>query len=474
MTNRHGLIAGATGTGKTRTLQLIAEQLSAAGVSVFAADVKGDLSGLVDAGRRRRPGGEARRRSSASRSRPRAIPVEYLALGGIGPGVPVRATVSDFGPRLLAKVLDVERDAGAEPRARLPLRRPEGAAAARPLRPARAAHLPRLRRGQGRAARASAGSSSQTVGVLLRALVGPRGRRRQRVLRRAAVRRQRPAAHGTGRPRRHLVPRAAGGAGQAEALLDRADVAARRALRGAARGRRPRQAEARASSSTRRTCSSTARARRSSSRSTQTVRLIRSKGVGVFFITQTPKDIDADVLAQLGNRVQHALRAFTPDDAKALKATVRTFPKSDFYDLEELLQQLGIGEAAVTILSENGVPTPVVHTKLRPPRSRMGPADDVDGGREGVAALREVRRRESTRRARARCSPRGSQQARGSRGRRPSTRARAQEGGEGRGRRRGRDRRLPQLERGQAGPARSRPRSLRDAEEAPLSGRSAL
>jgi DNA helicase HerA-like ATPase len=111
----------------------------------------------------------------------------------------------------------------------------------------------------------------------------------------------------------------------------------------------------------------------------QTVRLIRSKGVGVFFVTQTPKDVDGDVLAQLGNRVQHALRAFTPDDAKALKATVSTFPKSDFYDLSELLTQLGIGEAAVTILSESGVPTPVVHTKIRAPESRMAPADDVEG-----------------------------------------------------------------------------------------------
>ena len=111
----------------------------------------------------------------------------------------------------------------------------------------------------------------------------------------------------------------------------------------------------------------------------QTVRLIRSKGVGVFFVTQTPKDIPADVLGQLGNRVQHALRAFTPDDAKALRATVRTFPKSDAYDLEELLTQLGTGEAAVTILSESGVPTPVVHTRMRPPLSRMGPADDVAG-----------------------------------------------------------------------------------------------
>ena len=85
------------------------------------------------------------------------------------------------------------------------------------------------------------------------------------------------------------------------------------------------------------------------------------------------------MLAQLGNRVQHALRAFTPDDAKALTATVRTFPRSDFYDIEELLRQLGIGEAAVTILNENGVPTPVVHTQIRAPRSKMAPAADVDG-----------------------------------------------------------------------------------------------
>ena len=111
---------------------------------------------------------------------------------------------------------------------------------------------------------------------------------------------------------------------------------------------------------------------------TQTVRLIRSKGVGVFFCTQVPKDIHEDVLGQLGNRIQHALRAFTPDDATALRAAVRTYPKSEFYDLEQLLTQLGIGEAAVTILSESGVPTPVVHARLQPPLSRMGPTDDVD------------------------------------------------------------------------------------------------
>ncbi|MFF5004486.1 helicase HerA-like domain-containing protein [Streptomyces phaeochromogenes] len=107
---------------------------------------------------------------------------------------------------------------------------------------------------------------------------------------------------------------------------------------------------------------------------TQTVRLIRSKGVGVFCVTQTPKDVPGDVLAQLGNRVQHALRAFTPDDQKALRSTVKTFPNSP-YDLEEVLTALGTGEAVVTVLSEKGAPTPVAATRLRAPESLMGPVD---------------------------------------------------------------------------------------------------
>src|SRR6201999_12340 len=87
----------------------------------------------------------------------------------------------------------------------------------------------------------------------------------------------------------------------------------------------------------------------------------------------------SEILGQLGNRVQHALRAFTPEDAKALKATVSTFPKSPFYDMETLLTGMGIGDAAVTILSESGVPTPVVHTRMTPPASKMGPASDIEG-----------------------------------------------------------------------------------------------
>ena len=104
------------------------------------------------------------------------------------------------------------------------------------------------------------------------------------------------------------------------------------------------------------------------------MRLIRSKGVGVFFVAQTPKDVPGDVLAQLGNRVQHALRAYTPDDAKALKATVSTFPETT-YDLGELLQQLGTGEAVITVLSEKGAPTPVAWTRLRAPQALMAEAD---------------------------------------------------------------------------------------------------
>ena len=100
--------------------------------------------------------------------------------------------------------------------------------------------------------------------------------------------------------------------------------------------------------------------------------------MGVFFLTQQPTDLSEEVLAQLGLRIQHALRAFTPADAKKLRATVSTYPVSDFYDVEELLTSVGIGEAAVTLLSEQGVPTPVVHCRMVAPASRMDPADDVE------------------------------------------------------------------------------------------------
>ncbi len=110
----------------------------------------------------------------------------------------------------------------------------------------------------------------------------------------------------------------------------------------------------------------------------QVIRLIRSKGVGVFFCTQTTADIPESVLGQLGNRVQHALRAFTPNDVDALKKTVKTYPKSDFYEIDTILTQLGIGQALITVLNEKGIPTEVVATHLSPPKSVMGPLSNSD------------------------------------------------------------------------------------------------
>jgi len=375
MANRHGLIAGATGTGKTRTLQVLAEQLSAAGVPVFVADVKGDVSGLSTPGPTDGPAAK-RAADLGIPFTPNGFPIEYLSLGGIGPGIPVRATVSDFGPQLLAKILEAnetqEQSLGLVSRYAdtkgLPLL---------DLSDLRAL-LTFLDSDAGRAELAGIGGlSSQTVGVLLRALVGledgggtelfgepqldvkdllrtaPDGRGIISCLELPAVQ-DKPKLFSTALM--WLL------AELFEELPEVGDI------------EKPKlcfffdEAHLLFDGATKGFVESV----------TQTVRLIRSKGVGVYFITQTPKDIPEDILGQLGNRVQHALRAFTPDDAKALSATVKTFPKSPFYDLEQLLTQLGIGEAAVTILSENGVPTPVVHTRLRPPVSRMGPADDVD------------------------------------------------------------------------------------------------
>jgi uncharacterized protein len=376
MMNRHGLIAGATGTGKTRSLQIIAEQLSAAGVAVFAADVKGDLSGLAVPGS---DDGPAKKRANelGIEWTPAGFPVEYLSLGGIGPGVPVRATVSDFGPLLLAKVLGSNQT--------------QEQSLALVFHYADSKGLPLLDLSDVRALltyldsdagkdelRGIGGLSPQTVGVLLRSLVSleegggteffgepqldiadlvrtaPDGRGIVSCLELPAVQ-DRPGLWSTvlmwvvaelfetlPEVGDRDQPKLVFFLDEAHLLFEGASKAFFESV-------------------------------------TQTVRLIRSKGVGVFFVTQTPKDIPADVLGQLGNRVQHALRAFTPDDAKALRASVRTYPRSDFYDLEELLTQLGTGEAAVTILSESGVPTPVVHTRMRPPHARMGPADDVDG-----------------------------------------------------------------------------------------------
>src|SRR6478735_4539221 len=371
MLNRHGLVAGATGTGKTKTLQLMAEQISAAGVPVFAADVKGDLSGIASPGQ---PNDKllARTQKIGQNWQPKACPTEFFALGGQGNGAPLRAAMSSFGPVLLSKVLSLnevqESSLGLvfhyADQAGLPLL---------DLKDLRAV-LTHLTSDEGKAELKNIGGlSASTIGVILRTLINFADQGAEaffgepefdtadllRVTRdgRGVVSllelpnlQDRPALFST-----FLMwlladlfhdlpevgdadkPRLVFFFDEAHLLFADASKAFLQAI-------------------------------------AQTVRLIRSKGVGIFFVTQTPKDVPDDVLAQLGSRVQHQLRAHTPNDAKALKATVATYPNSA-YALTEVLQGLGIGEAIVTVLNPNGAPTPVAWTRMRAPEASMNPMD---------------------------------------------------------------------------------------------------
>jgi DNA helicase HerA-like ATPase len=368
MLNRHGLIAGATGTGKTKTLQLMAEQLSRAGVPVFLADVKGDLAGIASAGASS-PAVEARARQTGFGWQPAACPVELLSLSG-RLGAQLRATVSSFGPLALTKVLGLNDTQSSVltlvfkycDDKKLPLL---------DFADLRAVLVYLTGDGAGELAEYG-GISKATVGVLLREMVGleqqgagtffgepeldlddllavgPDGRGRVSLLELADVQ-DRPALWSTfmmwmlaelyyelpevgDLPKPKLV-----------FFFDEAHLLFKGASKAFVE-----QVE-------------------------QVVRLVRSKGVGIFFVTQNPKDVPPAILGQLGNRVQHALRAFTPEDDKALRAAARTFPKTSFYDIEETLTTLGIGEALVSVLTANGAPTPPFVTHLIPPGSRMGP-----------------------------------------------------------------------------------------------------
>ncbi|MGO2541220.1 MAG: helicase HerA-like domain-containing protein [Specibacter sp.] len=372
MMNRHGLVAGATGTGKTVTLHMIAEQLSTAGVPVFMADIKGDLTGLATAAE----GNDkltARTQALGQQWESKAFPVEFLALGGNGNGVPVRATITSFGPILLARVLDLNETQESSLQLVFHYADTKGLELY-DLKDLRAV-IQFLSSDEGKDdLKELGGLSKATAGVILRNLItldaqgmgeffgmpefdtaellrmAPDGRGVITCLELPSIQdkpllfstflmwlladlfRELPEVGDVDKPKLVFF------FDEAHLLFNGASKAFLNAI-------------------------------------TQTVRLIRSKGVGIFFVTQTPKDVPGDVLAQLANRVQHALRAFTPDDAKALKATVSTFPTSG-YDLEDVLTSAGIGEAVVTVMNENGAPTPVALTRLRAPGSVMGPSAD--------------------------------------------------------------------------------------------------
>jgi DNA helicase HerA-like ATPase len=369
--NRHGLVAGATGTGKTKTLQVMAEQLSSAGVPVFLADIKGDVSGMAVAGA---PNDKLmeRTKSVGQEWQPQAFPTEFYALGGHGTGIPIRATITSFGPILLSKVLDLSDVQSSSLNLIFHFADNNGL----PLLDIKDLRsvIQYLVSDEGSAQLQSLGGLSKvTAGVLLRQLVafsdaGADDFFGEPEFDTADLLRTTP--DGKGMCSILELP----GVVQQPALFSSflmwllADLF--QDLPEVGDLDKPKlvfffdEAHLLFKDASKQFLESI----------TQTVRLIRSKGVGVFFVTQTPKDVHADVLAQLGNRVQHALRAYTPDDAKALKATASTFPHS-VYDLEEVLTQLGTGEAIVTVLSEKGAPTPVAWTRLDAPQSLMAAAD---------------------------------------------------------------------------------------------------
>ncbi|HVQ97313.1 MAG TPA: helicase HerA-like domain-containing protein, partial [Mycobacterium sp.] len=371
--NRHGLVAGATGTGKTKTLQLIAEQLSAAGVPVLMADVKGDLSGLSRAAQSSDKI-TTRAKETGDIWEPSAFPAEFLSLGTKGIGVPVRATIASFGPILLSKVLGLNstqestlglifhwaQDQHYELLNLADLREV----------------ISHLTSDEGKAELKSLGGvSAQTAGVILRALVNLEAEGADTFF---------------GEPEldpNDLLRVDDKGRGTIS-LLELGDQATRpvlfstflmwvlsnlfKNLKEVGDVDKPKLVFFFDEAHLLFTDASKAFLEQVE----QTVKLIRSRGVGVFFCTQLPTDVPNDVLSQLGARIQHALRAFTPDDQKALTKTVRTYPKTDVYDLASALTSLGIGEAVVTVLSERGAPTPVAWTKLRSPRSLMAAIGD--------------------------------------------------------------------------------------------------
>ncbi|MGQ0620197.1 MAG: helicase HerA-like domain-containing protein [Panacagrimonas sp.] len=366
--NRHGLIAGATGTGKTITLQVLAEGFSDLGVPVFAADIKGDLSGIALAGEAKPKLAERAVQIGLSGYAPQAYPTVFWDVFG-EQGHPVRGTVSDMGPTLLARLLDLSdvqeavlmlvfKYADDQGLALLDLKDLRAvlqhvAENAKQLGPEYgligAASVGAIQRGliglEQEGGAAFFGEPALELADLMRTDLTGRGLinvlaadklyQRPRLYAMfllwllAELFEELPEAGDLDRPKlvfffdeAHLLFKDA-----PRALVDKVE---------------------------------------------QVVRLIRSKGVGVYFVTQNPLDLPETVLGQLGNRVQHALRAFTPRDQKAVRAAAETFRSNPKLDVEEAITQLGVGEALVSTLMEGGVPGIVEKTLIRPPRSRIG------------------------------------------------------------------------------------------------------
>ena len=369
MMNRHGLIAGATGTGKTRTLQLMAEQLSDAGVPVFMLDVKGDLSGLAEPGKTNDALIE-RGNAVGIPFQPSGFPIELFSLSG-NLGAPMRVTVEDFGPVLLARILDLnDTQAGVlsaifkyADDTQLPI------VDFQDLKKL----LSYLSDGPG------ADEVKNDYGKISTASANT-------ILRKIVAIEQQGLAHIFGEKEFDIQDLFGKVDGKGViTLLNISDIQDQpllfstfllsllaqlfKKLPEVGDLDKPKLVfffdEAHLLFN--------GASKAFLTQIEQIVRLIRSKGVGVFFCTQAATDIPESVLGQLGNRIQHALRAFTPNDADNLRKTVKTYPTSNFYEIDKVLTALGTGQALVTVLNDKGIPTEVVATHLVPARAVMGP-----------------------------------------------------------------------------------------------------
>ena len=372
--NRHGLIAGATGTGKTKTLQVLAENLSDKGIPVLLMDIKGDLSGLAQPS----PGHAKIDERHAKIGLPfeaKSFPIEVLTLSEQD-GVRLRATVSEFGPVLLSRILDLSDaqsgvvsvifkycDDNKMPlldlkdfKKILQFSTQEGkdefeAEYGRISTASTGAILRKVVELEQQGAELFFGETSFEVDDLLR--IDENGRGYINIIRLTDIQ-DRPKLFST-----FMLSLLAeiystfpeqGDSGQPELVLfiDEAHLIFNEASKALLN-----QIES-------------------------IVKLIRSKGVGIYFVTQNPTDVPEAVLSQLGLKVQHALRAFTANDRKAIKLTAQNYPDTDYYDTADVLTSLGIGEALVSALDEKGRPTPLAATMMRAPMSRMDVLTDSE------------------------------------------------------------------------------------------------
>ena len=376
MLNRHGLIAGATGTGKTKTLQVLSEGLSDAGIPVLMMDIKGDLSGIAAQGTVNEKITDRCAKLGLD-YKPAAYPTELLTLSQ-QKGVRLRATVSEFGPVLLSKILGLNDTQGGFVAmifkycddAKLPLLdlkdfikvlqfvSDEGKAElektyGRISTASTGTILRKVIELQQQGADIFFGEKSFEVNDLMR--LSPDGRGMISVVRVTDLQ-DRPKLFSTFMlqllAELYATCPEAGDLDKPKLVMfiDEAHLIFQEASDALLR-----QIET-------------------------VIKLIRSKGIGIYFCTQNPMDVPAPVLSQLGLKVQHALRAFTAADRKVIQKTAENYPETPFYKTDDLITNLGTGEALVTVLNEKGIPTPLVHCMLRPPRSRMDilTEDEID------------------------------------------------------------------------------------------------